>query len=239
MPSAADRVAELEAVGADLWVAPEVEELDGWRLRFAHGLTGRANSVLPNAGALGVDEKIEQVEAWYAARDLPARYQMTLAAQPGLETALVARGYEQRGDAVGIEIATLPETTASIGLSSHPDEQWIELWAGSRSFDRLDVARALLTGSPGETAFARIEGAAVGRAVAVGRWLGITSMATLPAARRRGYARAIVESLIAWGRARGCTNGLLQVETTNEPARALYAGYGFAKHHEYRYLVAP
>jgi ribosomal protein S18 acetylase RimI-like enzyme len=238
MPSAAE-VAELEAVGADLWVAPEVQELDGWRLRFAHGMTGRANSVLPNAGARGVDEKIEHVEAWYASRDLPARYQMTLAAQPGLEAALLARGYEQRGDTVGIEIATLPETTASLDLASEPDEEWIELWAGSRSFDRLDVAHALLTGSPGETAFARIDGAAVGRAVAVGRWLGITSMATLPAARRRGCARAIVESLIAWGRARACTHGLLQVETTNEPARALYAGYGFAKHHEYRYLVAP
>jgi N-acetylglutamate synthase len=238
MPSAAD-VGQLEAVGADLWVAPEVEELDGWRLRFAHGMTGRANSVLPNAGELDVDEKIEQVEAWYASRGLPARYQMTLAAQPGLETALLARGYEQRGDPVGIEIATLPETTASVDLASEPDEQWIELWAGSRSFDRLDVAHALLTGSPGETAFARIDGAAVGRAVAVDSWLGITSMATLPAARRRGHARAIVETLIAWGRGRGCTKGILQVETTNDAARALYAGYGFAKHHEYRYLVAP
>jgi ribosomal protein S18 acetylase RimI-like enzyme len=238
MPSAAE-VAELEAVGADLWVAPEVEELDGWRLRFAHGVTGRANSVLPNAGARDVDAKIEEAEAWYAARDLPARYQMTRAAQPGLEAALLARGYEQRGDAVGIEIASLPETTRSVDLTSTPDDEWIELWAGSRSFDRLDVAHALLTGSPGATAFARIDGAAVGRAVAVGPWLGITSMATLPAARRQGYARAIVESLIAWGRARGCTNGLLQVETTNVAARALYAAYGFAKHHEYHYLVAP
>jgi ribosomal protein S18 acetylase RimI-like enzyme len=238
MPSAAE-VAALEAIGADLWVAPEVAELDGWRLRFAHGLTGRANSVLPNGGTDAVAEKIERVEEWYAARGLPARFQMTVAAQPGLEEALRARGYTQYGDAVGIEIAELPETTESLELIAEPDDAWVELWAGSRSFDRLDVARALLTGSPGETAFARVAGAAVGRAVAVGGWLGITSMATLPSARRRGHARAIVESLIAWGRARGCTNGLLQVETTNDAARSLYARYGFAKHHEYHYLVAP
>jgi hypothetical protein len=38
MPSAAE-VRALEEVGYDIWVAPEVEELDGWRLRYAGGLT--------------------------------------------------------------------------------------------------------------------------------------------------------------------------------------------------------
>ena len=51
--------------------------------------------------------------------------------------------------------------------------------------------------------------------------------------------RTIVGSLVAWGRAHGCTRGVLQVETTNVAARALYAGFGFEQHHEYRYLVAP
>src|SRR5215831_17343494 len=119
MPSAAE-VAELEAVGADLWVAPEVEELDGWRLRFAHGLTGRGNSVLPNAGTLGVEEKIEQVEAWYAARGLPARYQITIAAQPGLTDALEARAYVPAGEPTTVEVAELPETKASVPLASSP-----------------------------------------------------------------------------------------------------------------------
>jgi GNAT superfamily N-acetyltransferase len=241
MPSVnASKVAELEAVGADLWVAPEVEELDGWRLRYAHGVTGRANSVLPNAGTSRLEEKVGRVEAWYAARGLPARYQITAAAQHGLVDVLETRGYAQAGVTTSVEIATLPRTEAAdIYLAAAPDAQWIELWAGSRSFDRLETAQALLTGSPGESTFARIDDVAVGRAVALGEWLGITSMVTLPQARRRGHARAIVRSLIAWGRARGCVQGLLQVETTNGAARALYADFGFVPHHEYRYLVAP
>src|SRR5436305_9842815 len=62
---------ELEAVAYDFWRAPEVAELDGWRLRFAHGITGRANSVWPNGdGTLPLVEKIERAEAWYRARGL-------------------------------------------------------------------------------------------------------------------------------------------------------------------------
>jgi GNAT superfamily N-acetyltransferase len=109
----------------------------------------------------------------------------------------------------------------------------------SRGFDRLDVARHLLTGSKGRAAFARIGGVAVGRGVAVDGWLGITSMVTVPHARRGGHARAIVGALVAWARERGCTQALLQVESTNAPARALYAEFGFRLSHEYRYVVAP
>src|SRR4051794_18468009 len=128
MPSAAEG-AELEAVGAELWVAPEVEELDGWRLRFAHGVTGRANSVLPNAGTSSLEEKVDRVEAWYAARGLPARYQITAAAQDGLVDALETRGYAQAGVSTSVEIAPLTQTEAAdVSLAAAPDTQWIELW---------------------------------------------------------------------------------------------------------------
>src|SRR6266511_4493265 len=97
------RTDELEAVAYDFWRAPEVAELDGWRLRFAHGVTGRANSVWPNGpGTLPLDEKIERAEEWYRARGVPVLFQLTEAAQPaGLEEALVARGYEP-GSAVSV-----------------------------------------------------------------------------------------------------------------------------------------
>src|SRR3954468_8290141 len=80
---------ELEVVAYDFWRAPEVAELDGWRLRFAHGITGRANSVWPNGdGTLPLDEKIDQVEEWYRARGLATLFQLTDAARPaGLEDA--------------------------------------------------------------------------------------------------------------------------------------------------------
>ena len=240
MPSAAD-VQALETVAYDLWVAPEVEELDGWRLRFANGLTGRANSVWPYGdGAQPLDEKIDRVEAWYRTRSAPAMFQIADAAGAlELDSTLAARGYGFRGEPVSVQVARLDDvverTVGGAELSEQLDQAWVALWAASRSFERLDVARALLAG--GRAAFARVADVAVGRGVVVGEWLGITSMATAPAARRRGYGRAILHTLAAWGAAEGCTRALLQVERGNAAAHALYASAGFRPHHDYHYRL--
>jgi ribosomal protein S18 acetylase RimI-like enzyme len=64
-------------------------------------------------------------------------------------------------------------------------------------------------------------------------------MATAPGARRRGHGRAILHALASWGASRGCTRALLQVDSGNEAALALYAGAGFVAQHEYRYRILP
>jgi GNAT superfamily N-acetyltransferase len=240
--STRSRTDELEAVAYEFWRAPEVQELDGWRLRFGHGITGRANSVWPNGfGTLPLDEKIDRAEAWYRERGRPTLFQLTSAAQPaGLEDALAQRGYELRGAPVSVETASLDEvlarTSGEAEVTQELDDAWLELWADSRGFAERAAARELLT--LGDAAFARVGDTAVGRGVVARGWLGITSMVTLPDARRRGHASAIVNALARWALSRGCTHAMLQVETTNEPARALYAGAGFVPRHEYHYRRA-
>lgn len=230
---------ELEAVAYDFWRAPEVAELDGWRLRFAHGISGRANSVWPNrAGTLPLEERIDRAEEWYRARGVPVLFQLTEAALPaGLEDALVARGYGLRGAPVTVQVALLDDvlarTRGEAELLDEPDAPWVGLWTGTRGFTNLDAARAVLM--EGDTIFARAGDVAVGRGAAVGEWLGITAMATLPEERRRGRARAIVHALARWGAGRGCRRGVVQVDSTNEPALALYAGAGFVHNHHYHY----
>jgi len=239
--STRSRTDELESVGYELWLAPEVEELDGWRLRFAHGVTGRANSVWPNGdGTLPLDDKLERVEAWYRERGAPTLFQVTDAARPGgLDSALAARGYEVRVAPVSVQVAELDDvlsrTQGQAVIDARLDDDWLRLWAGSRGFDRHDVARTML--ETGEVAFARIEGVAAGRGVVVGDWLGITSMITAPDARRRGHARAILHALARWGAERGCTRSLLQVDSSNEPAITLYARAGYVAQHEYHYRL--
>jgi N-acetylglutamate synthase len=237
--STRSRTEELEAIAYEFWRPPEVEVLDGWRLRFAHGITGRANSVWPNGdGALLLDEKIDRAEAWYRERGLAVLFQLTEAARPaGLEDALAARGYELRGDPVSVEVAPLAEvvarTSGDAEVSDDFDDAWLDLWAGSRGFENRSAARELLL--QGDAAFARIGDVAVGRGVAAAGWLGITSMVTVPEARRQGHARALVHALARWALERRCTNALLQVESTNVAARALYAAAGFVPQHEYHY----
>jgi GNAT superfamily N-acetyltransferase len=240
MPSTADVLA-LEVVAYDLWRAPEVEELDGWRLRFAHGLTGRANSVWPcGDGALPLDEKIDLVEEWYRSRRSPVLVQITNAARPvELDTVLARRGYRLRSAPVSVQVAALDEvlerTSGDAEVTEQLIEDWVARWAGSRGSERVDVARALL--AAGRSAFASVDDTAVGRGVAVGDWLGITAMATLPEARRRGYGRAILHALAVWGASQGCVRALLQVEHGNRPAEALYASAGFVAHHDYHYRL--
>jgi GNAT superfamily N-acetyltransferase len=235
------RTDELEAVAYDFWRAPEVVELDGWRLRFGQGVSGRANSVWPNGdGSLPLDEKIERTEAWYRSRGLFVLFQLTDAARPaGLEDALVARGYEQRVAPVSVQLAligdVLARTHGDAELSTTLDDPWVKLWAGTRRFENLDAARAILT--DGTVVFARVGDVAVGRGSAVGEWLGITAMATLPEARRRGHARSIVHALAGWGASHGCQHAMVQVDSANEAAMALYGDAGFTPHHEYRYRL--
>src|SRR5215470_1485617 len=115
--STRSRTEELEAIGYEVWLAPEVEELDGWRMRFAHGLTGRANSVWPNGdGVLPLDEKIERAEEWYRERGAPALFQVTSVARPPeLDTALVARGYVTRVAPVSVQAARLDVVVGRTG----------------------------------------------------------------------------------------------------------------------------
>src|SRR5438034_2955997 len=198
-------ISAIEDIAYDVWCAPVIEELDGWRLRFAHGLTSRGNSVWPNRdGELPLDEKIARAEAWYAAHGLPARFQLTKAARPAeLTAALKERGYRQPDPTTFVELAELRDVEAprEADVREEPEDAWVALWAAGRGFDDLAVGRALLTGSPGPTAFARLGAVAVGRGVAVGGWLGVTSMFTVPAARGRGHARPILRALVAWARA--------------------------------------
>jgi len=56
-------------------------------------------------------------------------------------------------------------------------------------------------------------------------------------ARRRGHGRAILHALARWGVERGCSRALLQVDSSNDAALALYANAGFVPHHEYRYRI--
>jgi len=67
----------------------------------------------------------------------------------------------------------------------------------------------------------------------------ILTLATAPAARRQGRARAALKAFLTAARARGATRAFLAVTEANAPARALYAGLGMAEAARYHYRAAP
>src|ERR1700712_229375 len=93
--AAAVTPALLDSLADRGWPAIERVELDGWSLRFSSGVTNRANSVLPSRSVttMSIAEAVDAVEREYAARELPAVFQLSEAAHHGLAEELAARGY--------------------------------------------------------------------------------------------------------------------------------------------------
>jgi ribosomal protein S18 acetylase RimI-like enzyme len=257
-PSKPALVRHIEQLAFDAWPAAEVERLGGWRLRFNRGVTNRANCVWPNelTGALALDERIARVEAAYRARGLPAKFQITPAAQPrGLDAELARRGYAE-GAHVLVETAPAaavagpsdPARGVETEVAETPDEAWFEL-SGRRGRFRGEstgvyrglLARLCAAGPARRAAFAlaRLEGepVAVGLGVLEGAWAGIFSMRTLESARRRGAGVAVLRALARFAAARGVRTLYLQVERDAAPARALYARAGFGARYGYHYRV--
>jgi ribosomal protein S18 acetylase RimI-like enzyme len=239
-------VEALERAAARHWQAPDTEPLGEWQLRAADGFTGRANSALP-LGDPGrpLPEAVTQVERWYRHRGLRPMIVLPQGAGPDhLEDHLTERGWLPRpGPAVVMisAVASLPASPADVGFAPEPDDAFLGLYR-YRGQDLPPIARTLLMSAPWQ-AFGSIR--RDGRAVAVGRVsvagdLGVLTAVEVDAAyQRRGLGTAITAGLAAAAAAWGATRILLQVETGNDPARALYLRCGFRDSHRYQYMMAP
>lgn len=253
-PTILAQIQQLETFAANAWPAAEIVNVAGWRLRFADGVTRRANSVWPNAatGELPVAEKVAAVETFYRDRALPARYQMSPAAQPGdLDDYLAARGYAAVAH-TAVQAALITTILAKtpplrlhpefvIEVSEEFDESWFAAYAAfaEESPAGLPTRAAIIQRIAAPVGFALLrindQSAAVGLGVVEAGWLGIFCMGTAPAFRRRGAARAILRTLAIWAQMQGAEAAYLQVMDSNAAARPLYASIGFQTLYQYHY----
>lgn len=245
-------IAELEAVAADGWRAPEQAALGDWRLRAAEGFTGRANSALAVGDpGLPLAEAVAEVSRWYAARGLPAM--VAIAFPVGdpqaseLDNLLAERGWMVSHGAIvmtgapGVVVARTTDPDTPVDLDPEPDPGWLGLY---RFLDERPppISRRLLLSAPWQL-FASVRAAgqtlAIGRVAAARGWAGLTAVEVDRRHRRRGLGRAVTGALSGAAAARGVSGLYLQVRSDNDAARTLYAQAGFTEHHEYHYRVAP
>jgi ribosomal protein S18 acetylase RimI-like enzyme len=250
----AETVLLIETLAANAWPPEQSITLDGWRLRSARGVTRRANSVWPNAGGELVDleEKLAIVERYYTALGQPAIFQICAAAQPvTLDGLLAERGYSANShtDVQVAPIQTLLHNlpplrlrpTFELEVSEEFDAEWFALYCASEgvSGHAAAVRRSILQRIQPAHGFALLRHAgqpiAVGLGVSEGGWLGIFSMATLPAYRRQGAACAVLRTLAIWSQLYAAENVYLQVMMHNTDARQLYAKAGFTSAYGYHY----
>ncbi len=219
---------------------------DGWVLRFAGGHTRRANSV--NAlypSSRDLDEKIDYCETLYRAQGLPTVFKLTGAVYPtDLDAQLAARGYEA-APPTNVQVAGLdglhipPAPPIRLQAARTPD--WLEAYARMNDVpaQRRDILGRMLDALITPTAYAAIEQngemIAVGLGVIADGYLGVFDIVTAAQARRQGFGRQIVGSLLRWGQANGAHHAYLQVVADNVPAVGLYESLGFRTAYQYWY----
>ena len=253
------RIQDLERAAALHWQAPETERLGEWRLRAADGFTGRANSALPLGDpGFPLPDAVRMVADWYRRRALPPMIVVPGVLHQGippdpLEDLLAERGWVPRPGPAFVMTAAIadippPAPDHLVRLDPEPDASWLELYR-YRGQELPPIARTLLISAPWQAfATVRPDGPS-GRAVACGRisvagaqgeqWGAITAVEVDPACRRQGLGVAITSALAAAAADRGARRILLQVETGNAAARALYFRCGFRDSHHYHYMIAP
>lgn len=230
---------ELTRITSRGWPAIESVPLGEWELRAAGRFTGRANSVaVTGSPGLALADALDRVVAFYAERSMPPLAQVVQGSDHdrSFERAgwVPMTGY--RGGAI-VQVADLDpayDADPTARVTATADDEWLS------HYGRVDDpahARAVMEG-PATVGFVAIGApvVAIGRVVVTGEWAGLSAVEVVPAARRQGLARRVVETSLAWAVEHGADKAYLQTMRSNEAALALYRPYGFVDHHDYRYL---
>jgi GNAT superfamily N-acetyltransferase len=234
----------LEHACSDAWPPLLQEQVGEWRLRWADGFTGRANSALaagdPGVGLPDALRKVCEFAHWHGI--VPA---VQVIYGSSAESAIEASGWVTQDEhPPGHEVSVLvrpltPESPDTPGVSvvTTPGPGWWELAVGS-AVPTAAQGHVLTSGKIGY-GVAETEGVTTGavRGAIIGDLLHVSRLAVRPEFRRRGLAAALMGAVGAWGHDLGASWVVLQVSVTNAPALALYRGIGFTEHHRYRYWV--
>lgn len=240
----------VEQATANAW--PSLGEIlfGRWLLRFAPGVSRRANSVNPLVpSAVGDAALIAACEAHYRRRGLPPIFRVLSCLDPGLDAQLAEQGYAAEGETCtlyGALAAVGPAPDDAVRQSARPMPRWCHAMARlqqhspaqARTYRRI-VARIAVP-----TVFAALaldgEPAALAYGAIHDGLLVYESVVTDPARRRRGYARRLLRAIAHWAEREGARGACLQVQADNAPAIALYDRLGLKSElYRYHYRRAP
>lgn len=223
---------------------------DGWVLQFGNGYPRRVNAVYPlYAGSKTLEEKIANCETLYRDHGLPAIFKLTKASlPPTLDETLAAKGYTTDAH-TAVQLLTLGawsgHADAAVTFSEVPTEAWVTAFCQMRGMSDAyqSIHTQILRNILPERRFAsiHIDGQliACGLGVLQNNFIGLYDITTHASFRRQGHSLRLMETLMAWAKAKGATHAYLQVMLNNPPARSLYEKLGFQQIYDYWYRMPP
>lgn len=240
-----DSILRLEEAALNAWPAPRQMVYDGWILRFTGGPSKRVNSAnVLYSSRLPLAQKIAYCEKAYTIADLPPLFRVPMPfSTPALVQSLAEAGYHAFDETYVLTRSLTPPEPLPEGLHLEilAVDDWIpfkglisEAQPGPLALQR-EIIHCIVPQKMLIVLFTGDQPVACGMGVLEGDLLGFFSIYTHHDARRKGFARAVMSALTAWGLQGGAQLGYLQVEGFNEPARALYHRLGFDLCYSYQY----
>ncbi|MDX1413456.1 MAG: GNAT family N-acetyltransferase [Candidatus Promineifilaceae bacterium] len=239
----------IEEAALNAWPALNSLLYDGWLLRFARGYTKRANSINPIfPGTLALESKVDYCEAIYQQQNLQPVFRLTtLTDKQKLDNLLLARGYElidrtkvQACDLNIVAAESSPQTV--IWDNQEGLRSWLDVFhkLNPQRVDAMThekMLRRIMSPAAPMVMWDDNEIVACGLGVVEDEYLGLFDIATGSNHRRKGYARTLTGSLLAWGHDLGARYAYLQVMESNKAAIQLYQRLGFQDVYHYWYRV--
>lgn len=251
MPAAPPLVdlVSIEAAGLNASAAPGERMFDGWLLRFSPGKAKRARCVNAVAtGQLSLAARLAHCEAAYAAAGLPLIVRVTAFSTPvDLDASLADMGMHRIDDTrvmvlPGLEPIDTPAAPQGLqwkALTGDALAHAVGALRGSTPRQREAHVARLRHSSVSWRGLALVDGdgetVACGQVAQEGQLAGLYDVFTAPAARGKGYARALCTRLLHLAHGAGARRAYLQVEGDNQAARTIYHGLGFADAYAYHY----
>jgi N-acetylglutamate synthase len=242
-------VETLEKRLVNAWPAIETLVLDGWLLRFARGYSKRANSASPMAANAMLDAPaIHHAASLFRAQKIRPTFRLTPLAAADADTMLADAGFVLFDNSLCL---TAPlrlgqgRRDPRVTIASQATARWITAAAASYGGDKADHSALgeIVSRIRPAAAFAALvrDGTdlAWGLGVAERGFVGLFDIVVAPQARGGGLGRAMVTSLMAWGRGEGAHSAYLQVRDTNAAALSLYRSLGFTEAYAYTHRISP
>jgi ribosomal protein S18 acetylase RimI-like enzyme len=223
---------------------------EGWLIRWAPGRFKRMRSVSVLSGPLQpLDLRLPFVRRLYARKQLPLVFRLTsLGPDFELDAQLASRGFEHESPThvMACPLNTIAPRYTALRFERVGNDDFADTIGALRADAASDIEahRRRLNGSAME-AIALLawtpEGDCAGGAMAIvdDTVVGFFDVVVNVSHRRLGYAQALMAQLAARAGAAGAATAFVQVEHSNDGARALYVRMGFADAYNYWYRTPP